>query len=576
MPPLLLAAAVGVLASLGAAARAVHLQQPGVAGGLVLFGLFGALALWMLAERRLPAAAGLGVLALVDGLLLARSSPLPVVFVGCGLIAAVSAANGRSLLPGLPARTPPVAGLSLGLVLAAQFSWYRLHLGVAGVLLVASLVLGEVARHRPRWGAAADRVIASIVLVVVRVIGLVVVFVAAAITLYLPGLLLRAWGVLTRRSTRPVGWVRHGSTVAEARRDQLLPFASPARRVRWRRYATGFVLLLLLLPATLIGRAWRNSAPHDAAAGPGIVFPDFAYPDEPWVDRLHEAGFDVQYHPSLGWKNADVESPDLQVRDGIRRSWTAEEEPVLEVWFVGGSALWGLGQRDFETIPSEIAKRAAEAGIPIKAVNLGVPGYAQWQEDADVGYRLSRGERPDLIVAYDGANDLTAMLYRASEGITPLDEPPNRFHEDIERGTRYAPEDRGEPASETALLAAFRSSYGAGVDLLERTAGAYDVPTAFYFQPQYLSTKPDPEVDGPVLEATPWMKPPSGDGERNIIRQVRTQLPDQVVDLSEALDDAGAVTWFDPVHTNELGADLVADALWTTLQPRLEELRDAG
>jgi lysophospholipase L1-like esterase len=511
--------------------------------------------------------------------LAAASAVAAAAVVGAAATAAGASSTGLALVGGALAALAlcPISGAggpdhapmrpSAGLVLAGGIAWHGRRPELTAVLLAGSAGLLVLAWRRPAIGGRVDLAVGRAISALTRWIAAAVVLLAALPTLYLPGAILR---LTDRRRSRP-GWQARRVEVAELRRDAAQPFATTPRTDRRRRQRWALVVLASALPAALIVSSQRGSSVDQ---GRPITFGDWAFPDEPWVDELYEAGFGVTYHPSLQWKSTDVESTYLQVRDGVRRSWQPDDAE-LEVWFLGGSALWGLGQRDDRTIPSEVAKLADKAGIPIRAVNLGVPGYTQWQQEAALGYRLSRGERPDLVVVYDGANDLTAMIYRAGQGIEPLDEPPNRFHEQLERDTRYPPERRGEPASDEELVETFLRTYGAGVDLTIRTADAYGVPVALYWQPQYLSTQPS-AVDAPLLEAFPWLAEEEGDREREVIAEVRRQLPAPVVDLGSALDDVDEPTWFDTVHTNELGAQIVAAELWETLRPQVEALADAN
>jgi lysophospholipase L1-like esterase len=559
--------------------------------------------LLLLPDRQLRAAALVAVLALATAVGLdavARRRPLraalaaPVVVAAAvalpsegrssGAVAVLGAAAAlaalvpvsylhRVLHPSVDLTGEGRRSASLALVAGAQVLFLRHHPELAVAVLALVLVLGEVTAWRPGPSRAADRGLERAVTALTRALALVVVLVAATPTVYLFGAL-RGGGRALRpgRGVDPPGWVRRARVRVPGRswRD---PFVDPAPAPPGRRLVgAGVVAALLVVPAVVVLVAGNGD---DTGATRPITFPDFAFPDEPWVDDLYEAGFGVTFHPSLGWQSTEVDSRYLQVRDGIRRS-RLPGAPGPTVWFLGGSAMWGLGQRDDHTIASEVSRLAERAGTPIRAVNLAVPGYNQWQQTQAMGFRLSRGERPDLVVYYDGANDLTSMLYRAGEGMDRLDVPPNRFHATIEADTRYPPEPRtGTPATRDALVDAFDSMYGAGVDLARRTAAAYGVPMAVYWQPQYLSTRPS-DVDGPLLDAFPQLRPGPSDFERDVMDAVRHRLPDGVVDLGSALDGAGAPTWFDPVHTNELGARLVAEEMWDTLSGTVRSLEPVG
>ncbi len=486
-----------------------------------------------------------------------------------GVLAVDAALSPPARVPGWPPRRPGTASLALPLVIVAELTWVRrLDRFTTGALLLAALAVVEVYRWAPDRVAPLDRVVARAVGRLTRVVAAVVVLAAAIPTLYLPGLVATLYRRVRARSP---GWRSCEESLADQRRDAPYPFATTPPAARRHRYRVAVLVIVLLVPLTIAARdRLGGGSGGGRSAGRPIEYSSFAFRDAPWVDELYAAGWPEQYHPSLGWKSADVSSRYLNVTDGVRRSWEPDH-PRFVVWFFGGSALYGLGQRDDHTIPSEVARLSASTSTPIEAVNLGAPGYDQWQEVASMSYRLSRGERPDLIVFYDGANDLTAMQYRASQGIVPLDEPPNRFQRDLE--DQYPQETRaGHPASRAQLLNAFTDVYVAGIDQATRTAGAYGVPATFYWQPEYYSTKPS-KVDAPLLQAFPELRSPTIAPDRALRSAVRSRLPATVVDLGSALDGVGRPTFFDYVHTNELGAKIVATKLWPSLRARLGAVR---
>src|SRR4029077_8544827 len=99
------------------------------------------------------------------------------------------------------------------------------------------------------------------------------------------------------------------------------------------------------------------------------------------------------------------------IYDGVRKSYqsTAPGQKV-SVWFFGASALFGEGQRDDHTIPSEFARLAEADGIPLEVRNFGRPGTAMWQELELFQQVVSTGQKPDRVVFYDGFNDLAWQM----------------------------------------------------------------------------------------------------------------------------------------------------------------------
>ena len=55
--------------------------------------------------------------------------------------------------------------------------------------------------------------------------------------------------------------------------------------------------------------------------------------------------------------------------------------PTREVWFFGGSTIWGTWQRDSMTVPSQVARLLGERGLrDVRVRNFGETGYVSSQE----------------------------------------------------------------------------------------------------------------------------------------------------------------------------------------------------
>jgi len=140
-----------------------------------------------------------------------------------------------------------------------------------------------------------------------------------------------------------------------------------------------------------------------------------AYDGQAWVDRYF-AEFDqlrYGYVPYLGSRVEPVAGRYINSRDGVRRSYQppgAERAGVPVVWFFGGSTMFGEGQRDLHTIPSEVARRAEADGVTLRVVNYGERGYTAFQEFLLFEQELAEHGPPDLAVFYDGVNELGTQI----------------------------------------------------------------------------------------------------------------------------------------------------------------------
>jgi hypothetical protein len=80
--------------------------------------------------------------------------------------------------------------------------------------------------------------------------------------------------------------------------------------------------------------------------------------------------------------------------------------------------LWGTWQRDSMTIPSLVARDVARAGFTdVDVRNYGETGFVFTQEVLQLMLQLRAGERPNVVVFYDGANDLIASTMSQDCGI---------------------------------------------------------------------------------------------------------------------------------------------------------------
>lgn len=80
--------------------------------------------------------------------------------------------------------------------------------------------------------------------------------------------------------------------------------------------------------------------------------------------------------------------------------------------------MWGVKVGDEDTIPSRLSMTLAQRGYEVDVTNFGQQGYVTTQEIITLFLELRRGNRPDLVVFYDGVNDVGASTQRAIAGET--------------------------------------------------------------------------------------------------------------------------------------------------------------
>ncbi len=428
-----------------------------------------------------------------------------------------------------------------------------------------------------------------------------------------------AWRRLRRRDpirSGPTAWVRRGEHEDRATRSLGSGPVPEQRSLRFRLLALVGVLVVVPAadyaagwswdavfddhPPTAAARAESRAArsyaqPDDAGGSAAAVSPDPratspAMAGAPWAATYFA---DLQRQSFVDWpftgnRPTDFASRYINVGDFARRSWTApgptSSRPV--VWFFGGSTMFGEGQRDEHTISSEVARLAAAEGLPVTAVNYGQRGWVHWQEMLLFEQRLALEDAPDLVAFYDGMNDVDAgrvfepgiptpltveeavgggrsrNLVTSVVGAAPTPDLTDQIWAEyvahsavrkLARAVGLLP----EPAAAAALLPVQGDTLGTpeemdpGIDLYRRArsltdhiARTHGVPVRHFLQPQYLKDMPA------------WV-------------YVRERWPQPTTDLSDAMGDRADDVYLDVVHTNELGARLVATAMWAELRPTI-------
>ena len=376
---------------------------------------------------------------------------------------------------------------------------------------------------------------------------------------------------------------RHWAVLGRVAR-RLLTVVVPA--------ALGWLVIVMALDVgigALVDRLTGEDEPDHADAVLDLVSTDLpptgdpridapAFADSPWADRFlaEMEQLDYGYVPFLGPRVEPVRGRFINSADGVRASYGDDGEGPV-VWFFGGSTMWGEGQRDDHTIPSEVARLAEDAGRPIRAVNYGERGYTAYQELLLFEQELAEHGAPDLAVFYDGINELGVQ----QETLASLSEQPTVYqYETTLDALRRAPALPGAAAPAEPSISADYAETSALHKLLRRlelvgTAEAQEVApldvvidntASIYARSVRLIEDLAARHGVPVLAT--WQPVRRGD---TIHAELIARLPDDVVDLSEAFlgepdDDA---IFIDGGHTNELGARLVAEDLWPHVDRRL-------
>jgi len=377
----------------------------------------------------------------------------------------------------------------------------------------------------------------------------------------------------------PQGWTPAASRRSKGPRTWARRSFGPQARPPAKRRAHALAFLAIPLVSTLIGTIVTGGFDQHPSAPVTVAAPAGTHSTLQQVlfKETDESG--LRYDALAGVRMGEKRGRYVNVHDRVRRSWEPAGQPDLTVWFFGGSTVFGLGQRDDHTIPSEFARAAAATGLKIRVVNYGVLSYVNWQEMLLFEFLLSGGARPDYAVFYDGCNETNLALDRTINGEPHPGEPryltTKEVELDIGKRTPHTP--RPEPLQLAPKTGELRTAiargadqYGRGTKLISGLAGSYDVPVRFVWQPTIATkrlTAPE-RARFTQLRARDWGSR-SAATIRSLDLGILARSGAHVLDMSAALDDYHGTPFFDECHTTERAAATIAQEMFHDLRPAL-------
>ncbi len=342
------------------------------------------------------------------------------------------------------------------------------------------------------------------------------------------------------------------------------------------------------------------------------AFDSYPWAEDFWRDERHHDQFPMVYSPFLLWKPAEFHSQYVNIdRDGWF-SWrrTIQPEACLSsprkttVWMFGGSAVHGVGAPDFATIPSYLAAvLTRKAGECVEVKNFGIDGYVGNQEIIALMELLQSGRKPDIVVFYDGYNDVYAGVYSSGIPEAHFDFVPIKrklessgapLHDLMEnsytvRGLRALLRATGGLRSDHLLsvdahdrvvsveltdevlakrTTAALDHYERNLEIVRRLGGQYGFTAYCFWQPaSRYGNKPfvayerqalaDPEVLDPNMRSPVMLA----------YREAERRSPSGgFIFLGRIFDEEAGPIYLDDVHLGPRGNQLIAEAIAASIQ----------
>lgn len=143
--------------------------------------------------------------------------------------------------------------------------------------------------------------------------------------------------------------------------------------------------------------------------------------EEGHLDELEHMVVIGRYEPFVVWRsNMIINCDSITINeDGFRLTPEASRDPdAFSVFMLGGSAMWGVGVSDSGTIASYLQRDLSElTARPVAVFNLAQTAHSSTQEVIELMLQLRNGNIPDLVIFYDGFNDVWGAYENGLAGV---------------------------------------------------------------------------------------------------------------------------------------------------------------
>lgn len=113
--------------------------------------------------------------------------------------------------------------------------------------------------------------------------------------------------------------------------------------------------------------------------------------------------------PYYHWRRGAFNGEQITVdENSIRKTIKSPKPGAKKVFMFGGSTMWGTGSPNQYTIASFLQKKL---GDEYDVYNFGETAFVSVQELNLLLEVLAKGFKPDIVIFYDGVNDIYASLY---------------------------------------------------------------------------------------------------------------------------------------------------------------------
>jgi lysophospholipase L1-like esterase len=329
-----------------------------------------------------------------------------------------------------------------------------------------------------------------------------------------------------------------------------------------------------------------------------------AYHGEEWQKQYYSDFWEkmgVDWARFTAWQQRPCQTDFFNFNDrGLRVTANPklpQEIKPYRIYMFGGSTTVGLGARDNATLPSHLARRIFENGMPVEITNFAQLGHSSTQEIIAFIQMLKADECPDMVIFYDGANEVIP-----SEQTGEADSLFNEHHRNAEfnilhqsqrknligygiramiprlmRRIGSIPGQKTHQLQDVTQLPGVKKddiellsrkiavSYISNIKFAHLIAAENGISSLFFVQPMLFSKKTrSPHEEKYILDGAvkPSLRIEYFSAAYAAIRHALKEYGNaSAIDISELFDDVNKPIYIDPFHVSENGNDMIAEAM---------------
>jgi hypothetical protein len=160
------------------------------------------------------------------------------------------------------------------------------------------------------------------------------------------------------------------------------------------------------------------------------------YASQDWTEDYWREAAEAEnyrYEPYVVWRHLPFDGQTIHINEeGIRETPGAEcGVEAYKVFTLGGSSMWGWGSPDWGTIPAYLQLGLEDRmQKPVCVTNFGEDAFVSTQSLIELTRQLQIGNIPDLVIFYDGVNDVYAVYDSGELGVhSALRDAVERYEE---------------------------------------------------------------------------------------------------------------------------------------------------